>query len=108
MQSILTWIEPVASLLVCTAVTAIAGFLGNRVRILCNRFFEDKSKKTVAEVCVKAVEQLYHGFDGETKKEKALLFVERLLTEKGIPFTSSEMHILIESAVSEFCNALTA
>lgn len=108
MSNFLTWIHPYATMLVCTAVTAVAGFLAHEVQILFKRIFEDQTKRSIVETCVKAVEQIYRQLDGNTKKQKAICYIESLLSQKGIPITEQEIQLLIESSVSEFRNSLTA
>jgi len=38
------------------AFTALAGFVGAQLKLLCQRWLDDKTKEAVARTCVKAVE----------------------------------------------------
>lgn len=83
-------------------LTAVAGFLGAQAKRIYEKISNDKIKKSVAETVVKAVEQLYRDYDGETKKEKAIEGITEMLEQKGIPISNIEIDMLIEAVVSEF------
>lgn len=84
------------------ALTGLAGYIGAQVKKLYEKYINDKTKRAVAQTCVKAVEQLYHDLGGPEKFKKAQEAVEEMLNEKGIPISELEMNLLIESVVSEF------
>lgn len=84
------------------AFTALAGFVGAQLKLLCQRWLDDKTKEAVARTCVKAVEQLYHDLGGPEKLEKAREGIRQMLEEKGIAISQLEMNLLIESVVAEF------
>ena len=83
-------------------ILAIATFLGNRLKNKYEAYMADKTKKSVAKTCVKAVEQLYNGMGGPEKFEKAKENIIFMLNEKGINISDLEVTMLIESVVSEF------
>ena len=87
---------------IIAVLTAVAGFIGARVKNLYEKYINDKVKQAVVRTCVKAVEQLYHDLGGPEKLEKAKEGIEDMLNEKGIPITELEMNLLIEAVVSEF------
>ena len=88
--------------LIIALATSLAGFLGNQLKNIYQKYVNDKTKEAVTRTCVKAVEQLYHDLGGPEKLEKAKEGIEQMLAEKGIPISELEMNMLIESVVSEF------
>ena len=91
-----------------TALIGLAGFLGTQLQIVWKRIATDKTKKSIARTCVKAVEQLYKDLNGEEKKKKAIGNITKMLKEKGIKITDLEIEMLLESAVAEFNRQRTA
>lgn len=87
---------------ILAALTALAGYLGARLKGLYEKYVNDKTKEAVVRTCVKAAEQLYHDLSGAEKLKKAQEGVVEMLNEKGIPISELEMNLLIESVVSEF------
>lgn len=85
-----------------TALLGLAGFLGTQLQAAWKRIADDKTKKSVAETCVKAVEQMYRDCDGAEKKKKAIENIAGMLENKGIPITELEIEQLLEAAVAEF------
>lgn len=83
---------------------AIAGYLGNVVKNLYQKYVNDSTKKAVVKTCVQAVEQLYQDLHGADKYDKVVESVTDMLNEKGITITDIEMKMLIEAAVGEFNN----
>ena len=79
-----------------------AGFFGAAIKSIYQKFVNDKTKKSVVETCVKAVEQLYKDIHGEEKLNKAKESILEMLSEKGISISELEMDMLIESCVAEF------
>ena len=93
-----TYVMPV----IFAALTGLAGYIGAQIKKLYEKYINDKTKRAVAQTCVKAVEQLYHDLGGPEKFKKAQEAVEEMLNEKGIPISELEMNLLIEAVVSEF------
>lgn len=87
---------------VLAALTALAGYIGTRLKGIYEKYVNDKTKEAVVRTCVKAAEQLYHDLSGAEKLAKAQEGVVEMLNEKGIPISELEMNLLIESVVSEF------
>lgn len=88
--------------LIYALVTAIAGAIGMIIKNIFQKFINDKTKKSVVETCVKAVEQLYKDLCGDEKYNKVVVSASEMLAEKGINITSLELKMLIEAAVAEF------
>lgn len=87
---------------IVAVLTALAGYLGTRLKSLYEKYVNDKTKEAVVRTCVKAAEQLYHDLSGAEKLKKAQEGVVEMLNEKGIPISELEMNLLIEAVVSEF------
>lgn len=87
---------------IVSLLAAAAAFVGAQIKLLYEKYVNDKTKQSVVRTCVKAVEQLYHDLGGPEKLEKAKASAVEMLNEKGIPITDLELSMLIESAVSEF------
>lgn len=105
MEFIKEFISVYGTTILYSVLTAIAGYLGIVVKNLYTKYINDKTKKDVAETCVKAVEQLYKDLHGEEKLQKALEAASEMLAIKGISISEVEMRLLIEAAVAEFNDA---
>lgn len=82
--------------LVPVLVTLLAYYSTRYINILKNK--EELSNAIlVANMVVKAVEQVYRDIPNEEKKEKALLLIERM----GVTMSLAQLEVLIESAVTE-------
>ena len=97
-SDIIAYVLPV----IAAFITGMAGYIGNQIKKLYEKYVNTKVKQDVVRTCVKAVEQLYHDLGGPEKLEKAKEGIEDMLNEKGIPISELEMNLLIESVVSEF------
>ena len=90
-------------------ITAIAGGLGVLAKTIYNKTIGDKmkedTKKEVARLVVKYVEQVYKDIHGEDKLMKALEAFSDMLAEKGIAISDLEMRVYLESALAGFNNA---
>lgn len=88
------------SLLMLT-LTVIFCLLGERFGKLYRASCGDETKKNIAALCVKATEQVFAGYSGETKNDKAREGILSLLAQRGIEISEEELSILIESAVND-------
>lgn len=90
-------------------ITAAASALGVLAKKLWDKTVGDKvkedTKKDVANLVVKYVEQVYKDIHGEEKLEKALEAFSEMLGEKGITISDLEMRVLLEAALAGFNNA---
>lgn len=82
--------------------TSIAGYIGLVVKNLYKKYVDDDTKKSVVKTCVLAVEQLYKDIHGDDKLQKALEAASKILAEKNISISDTELRMLIEASVSEF------
>lgn len=94
--------QEIAFPLLYVLLTVLAGAAAAQLRRILTRHTQDETKHTVAADCIRAVEQLYGDETGSTKKTKAAETILRLLAEKKVPITASELDTLIEAAVAEF------
>jgi ribosomal protein L20A (L18A) len=97
-SDIIAYVLPV----IAAFITGMAGYIGNQIKKLYEKYVNTKVKQDVVRTCVKAVEQLYHDLGGPEKLKKAQAGVRQILEEKGIPISDLELNLLIESVVSEF------
>jgi predicted transcriptional regulator YheO len=85
-----------------TVLTAIASYVGLRVKAIYEEKVNTEKKEKVVKTVVTAVEQLYKDLDGASKLEKAKENIVALLNEKGLTITELEMEMLIESVCNGF------
>lgn len=90
-----------------TILTAVASFIGLKVKVIYEKYINDKTKKSVVDSTVKYVEQLYKDLKGEEKLAKAKENILALLNEKGISITELEMDVLIEATCNSFKNGFS-
>lgn len=92
-------------------LTALAGGLGVLAKTIYNKTIGNKmkedTKKDVAKLVVKYVEQVYKDIHGEDKLNKALEAFSEMLAEKGITISDLEMRVYLESALASFNNAFS-
>ena len=102
------FIQTYAPTILYAVLTAIAGFLGACAKRIYSRISDDQTKKEVAEMVVRAVEQMYKDLHGEEKKQKAIEGIRQMLDAKGITIAEIEIEMLLEAAVAEFNRRRTA
>ena len=83
----------------------VFAMLGYGVKRLTTRFLDTKEKQQLAKDVVTFVEQKYKDLHGPEKLSKAVEAFTLVLSEKGIKSTTSEIELLIESAVGAFNDA---
>lgn len=102
MDLLLQFINEYGTQILMTILTAIAGALGLVAKRIYKRVADDKTKKEVAEICVKAVEQIYKDATGSERYSECVAAMSDMLAEKGISITDLEIKMLIEATVGEF------
>ena len=75
-----TYVMPV----LFAALTGLAGYIGAQAKKLYEKYINDKTKRAVAQTCVKAVEQLYHDLGGPEKFKN--LLIEAVVSEFNYGF----------------------
>ncbi len=94
--------QEIAFPLLYVLLTVLASAAAAYLRRILTRTAQDETKHTVASDSIRAVEQLYGSEAGSVKKTKAAETILRLLAEKKVPISASELDTLIEAAVAEF------
>lgn len=97
-ENLLSYLIPAA----VAALTALAGYLGSKLKTLCEQRLNDKTKRAVVRTAVRAAEQLYHDLGGAEKLKQAADGATEMLNEKGIAISALELRMMIESVVAEF------
>ena len=87
-------------------VTMLIGYIGIVAKSLMQRIANDKTKKDIVAVCVKAVEQIYTDLHGDAKLRKCIDKVSDILRNKGIEVSEEEIYMLIESSVKDMNMAM--
>lgn len=87
-------------------LTAVASFIGLKLKELYEKYINDKTKKDVVNTVCGAINQLYSNLNGPEKLDKAIENITAVLNEKGITISDVEMRMLIESTVYSFKTSL--
>ena len=95
-------LQPYLMEIIVTILTAIATYIGTKIKKIYEEKVNDDTKRKVVSTVVKAVEQLYKDLNGEEKLEKAQENIVEMLNEKGIMITELEMNMLIEEVCNSF------
>lgn len=86
--------------ILATVITAVASFIGIRIKNAYTKYVDTKTKKEIVKDTVNYVEQVFKDIHGEEKLNKAKEKALEWLSEKGIKISETELEILIESAVN--------
>ena len=85
--------------ILATVITAVASFIGIRIKNAYTKYVDTKTKKEIVKDTVSYVEQVFKDIHGTEKLEKAKEKALEWFNEKGIKISETELEILIESAV---------
>ena len=88
--------------ILATVITAIASFIGIRIKNAYTKYVDTQTKKEIVKDTVNYVEQVYKDIKGKEKLNKAKEKALEWLKQKGIKISETELEILIESAVNGF------
>lgn len=83
-------------------LTAVAGFVGMQIKNIYDQRVTDQRVRDAIETTVKAVEQIYHDLDGQTKYDECVKAARDLLATKGLIVSDIELKMLVESTVASF------
>lgn len=96
-------IMPAVLQLLATIVLGLVGLAVPKIK----QYFDEKGVLQkleqydyLADIAVRAVEQIYWNEDGETKKAKAKDFILESLDKLGLDITPQQLDMFIESAVN--------
>lgn len=95
-------LQPYILEIVATVLTAVASFIGMKIKSIYQEKVNTETKEKVVKTVCNAVEQLYKHLSGEEKLEAAKSSILEMLNEKGITITELEMNMLIEATVNSF------
>lgn len=95
-------LQPYLMEIIVTILTAIATYIGAKIKKIYEEKANDETKRKVVSTVVRAIEQLYKDLNGEEKLEKAQENIVEMLNEKGIMITELEMNMLIEEVCNSF------
>ena len=88
-------------MIMAAVLVAMAGYFGQMIKKLVERYLNTLDKKEAAMTAVRFVEKMYKAIHGPQKLQKAMEAFSDLLMEKGIPCSDKEMRYLLEAAVKE-------
>ncbi len=97
--------EAILSLL-GAVLTFVAAKIGACIGAWYREKITNETLRSVAQTCVRAVEQMYKEWGGAQKLEKALSMGEEMLRKKGIKIEKDEMRVLLEAALNELKGAM--
>ena len=88
--------------ILATIVTAVASFIGIKIKEAYTKYVDTKTKKEIVKATVEYIEQIYKGIkvSNEDKLENAKEKALEWLNSKGLNISDTELEILIESAVN--------
>ena len=88
--------------ILATIVTAVASFIGIKIKEAYTKYVDTKTKKEIVKATVEYIEQIYKGIkvSNEDKLENAKEKALEWLNSKGLNISDIELEILIESAVN--------
>lgn len=95
-------------------LVAIIGYLakvaGTQVQRVSDKYAikaKLDANKTIVDLSVKYVQQVFKDADGETKYNEAKNKALEIMSEKGIKITDAELNMLIEASVANFKQGMT-
>lgn len=94
--------EPNIIEIIIAIFTAIASFIGAKIKKIYEEKVNDETKRKVVKTVVNAIEQLYQDLSGNEKLIEAQKNIVNMLNEKGIAITELEMNMLIEETCNSF------
>ena len=88
--------------ILATIVTAVASFIGIKIKEAYTKYVDTKTKKEIVKATVEYIEQIYKGIkvSNEDKLENAKEKSLEWLNSKGLNISDTELEFLIESAVN--------
>lgn len=93
MKEILMQIIPIV-------LATVGTFLIGLIKAKYSQYVNTDTKKEIAMLTVRYVEQVFTALHGKDKLEKAKIAFVNVMNEKGIKISESEIDILLEAAVN--------
>ena len=105
MNELLQAITPALLALLVAIIGYLAKIAGTQVQRVSDKYAikaKLDANKTIVDLSVKYVQQVFKEADGETKYNEAKNKALEIMSEKGIKITDAELNMLIEASVANF------
>lgn len=105
MNELLQAITPILLALLVAIIGYLAKIAGIQVQRVTDKYAikaKLDANKTIVDLAVKYVQQVFNEADNKTKYNEAKNKALEILSEKGIKITDSELNMLIEASVANF------
>ena len=110
MNELVQAITPALLALLVAVIGYLAKIAGTQVQRVADKYAikaKLEANKTIVDLSVKYVQQVFKDADGETKYNEAKNKALEILSEKGIKITDAELNMLIEASVAYFKQGMT-
>ena len=110
MNELVQAITPALLALLVAVIGYLAKIAGTQVQRVADKYAikaKLEANKTIVDLSVKYVQQVFKDADGETKYNEAKNKALEILSEKGIKITDAELNMLIEASVANFKQGMT-
>lgn len=102
LNELMVELQPILLNLAATILTALGSYVALKIKAIYQEKVNTETKQKVVETTCKYVEQIYKDLKGEEKLEVAKENIVKILNEKGISISETELEILIEATVNGF------
>ena len=105
MNELLQAVTPALLALLVAIIGYLAKIAGTQAERVANKYAikaKLEANKTIVDLSVKYVQQVFKDADGKTKYEEAKNKALEIMGEKGISITDAELNMLIEASVANF------
>lgn len=110
MNEFLQATQPALLALLVAIIGYLAKIAGAQVQRVSDKYAikaKLDANKTIVDLSVKYVQQVFKDADGETKYNEAKNKALEIMSEKGIKITDAELNMLIEASVANFKQGMT-
>lgn len=110
MNELLQAITPILLALLVAIIGYLAKIAGIQVQRVADKYAikaKLDANKTIVDLAVKYVQQVFNEADNKTKYNEAKNKALEILFEKGIKITDAELNMLIEASVANFKQGMT-
>ncbi|ARM66769.1 holin [Lactococcus phage AM4] len=110
MNELVQAITPILLALLVAIIGYLAKIAGIQVQRVADKYAikaKLDANKTIVDLAVKYVQQVFNEADNKTKYNEAKNKALEILSEKGIKITDAELNMLIEASVANFKQGMT-
>ncbi|ARM67716.1 hypothetical protein LW81_146 [Lactococcus phage LW81] len=110
MNELVQAITPILLALLVAIIGYLAKIAGIQVQRVADKYAikaKLDANKTIVDLAVKYVQQVFNEADNQTKYNEAKNKALEILSEKGIKITDAELNMLIEASVANFKKGMT-